>query len=157
MVPLEDPEAFFLKLEDLQLRLKELNVVVADATLKGIVTAKLSDDYAPLRTVIDTMPNVIYDDLKDHVRNYYVRNIAARAAENEKNMAKTQALMAKSKNFGSRCYSGGERGHRMSDCRNKNGGSDMRKCYACDKIGHIARDCPSKKPAANVTETTFTF
>ena len=157
MVPLEDPEAYFLKLEDLQLRLKELNVVVEDATLKGIVTAKLSDDYAPLRTVIDTMPNVTYDGLKDHVRNYYVRSIAARAAENEKNMAKAQALMAKSKNFGSPCYSCGERGHRMSECRSKYGGRDMKKCYVCDKIGHIARDCPSKKSAANVAETTVTF
>jgi hypothetical protein len=156
MSDFKDPEEYFLRLEELQQQLKELKVTVEDATLKGIVTAKMPQRYQPLRAVIDTMGDVSYDKLKEHVRAFYVRNIMG-AADTEK--GEERAFTAA---FKGKCFGCGEKGHKASVCKKKNGGGQKQgiKCYVCGVTGHYATECPDrvdKSQAHTAAEDSLAF
>ena len=105
----EDPEAFFLRIEDLRQRLKDIEVDISDATLKAIATSKLPSVYEPLRAVLDTMKNLTYDDLKDHVKAFYERKIASGDITDHPE----RAFHANStKRFNGTCYNCGMTGHK---------------------------------------------
>jgi len=153
MSPSADPEVFFLQVEELQQRLGELQVIIVDATLKSITISKLPPIYEPLRAVIDTIENLSYEKLKDHVRGFYDRNIAGKE---EKSEGENHALNTNSTGgFRGRCYKCGIVGHTENVCRRpRRAGSDPRKCHGCGKSGHLVRNCPEQngESSANVSE-----
>lgn len=130
----KDPEGYFLDMEDLQQRLKELKVDISDATLKAIVTAKLPRSYESLRAVLDTMKDLSYDDLKDHVRAFHDRKVAADATED---MDRELGYYANStRKFHGKCFNCGTIGHKAPDCR-----KPKMKCVKCGRLGHVAQQC----------------
>ena len=130
----KDPEGYFLDMEDLQQRLKELKVDISDATLKAVVTAKLPRSYEPLRAVLDTMKDLSYDDLKDHVRAFYDRKVAADATED---MDRELGYYANgTRKFHGKCFNCGTIGHKAPDCR-----KPKMKCVKCGRLGHVAQHC----------------
>ena len=147
---MDDPEEYFLRLEEIQLRLGELDVTITDATLKGIALSNMPQQYDALRIVLDTMSDVTYDKMKEHARAYYLRNISPNKPEE-----KPTALLTTSKPFKGTCHNCGVVGHRVSSCR------EPRKCYRCKKPGHLVKDCqePDQKQQTNmcITNGVLTF
>ena len=134
----KDPEGYFLGMEDLQQRLDEMNVNISDATLKAIVIAKLPPSYEPLRAVLDTMKNLSYGDLKDHVRAFYDRRVATGATEKKDH---ENAFYSNStRRFQGNCFNCGITGHKASSCR-----KPKVKCTNCGKQGHVAQQCRAGK------------
>ena len=121
----EDPESYFLKLEEIREKLKELDVTIEDNTLKGIATARMPSEYAPLRTVVDTIKDLSYDGLKEHVKAFYDRNIDGqwKPADAE------DALITQHK---LKCVRCDKFGHVKHECPNLFNG----KCFRCGKTGH---------------------
>ena len=141
----KDPEEYFLRLEELQDQLKDLNVTVDNAMLKGIVTAKMPPSYDPLRAVIDTMKSLEYEELKGHVRAYYARNIA-----NDVDSGKHEkALLA---HFSGNCFRCGGRGHKKHECPDDdNRDTGKLKCDYCGKTGPIEKKCWTKKKSSQAS------
>lgn len=143
----EDPEEFFLRLEELQRQLKELNVTVEDSMLKGIVTAKMPEEYMSLRAVIDTMPDLKYDGLKNHMRAFYMRNKMSLD-----HIVQERAMVAVRANgrFNGQCFKCGRHGHKKNKCLEGDDEEQLR-CGYCNKIGHHEKDCWSKKKKGEST------
>jgi len=127
----KDPEEYFIKLEELQQELKDLKVTIENDTLKGIVMAKLPMSYEPLRAVLDTMGDLDYDKVKQHVRGFYQRNLHA----SDEISSDQQALSA---HFNGTCYKCDERGHKSFKCLEKRGKIS---CEHCGKTGHLKKQC----------------
>jgi len=133
----EDPEKYFLRLEEIRCQLQELQVVIDDNILKGIVTSKMPAEYNPLLAVIDTKKGLKYDELKDWVRDYYLRAIAGSKDMDSEN-DDACAFYA----FNGRCHKCGQRGHRKSACKNER--VNWKKniiCHGCGKPGHFKYEC----------------
>lgn len=145
----EDPEAYFLRMEELQRQLKELGVTVEEATLKGIAAAKMPARYGPLRAVLDTMKDLKYDDFKQHVRAYYIRNIKGARVETDEDAA---LITTENGHYRGKpkCQECGKLGHIKKYCWQLNGGGDGRKCWECGQPGHLAKNCPSKSEKCNM-------
>lgn len=94
----KDPTDYFLKLEDLQTKLKDQGVTVEDATLKGIATARMPPNYEVLQTVVDSKPDLTYAALKKEVKTYYDRHVAPK--QKQAPGAEGVALMSQHKKRG---------------------------------------------------------
>jgi hypothetical protein len=143
----EDPEGYFLRLEEIQLRLSELGVEVSDATLKGLVMSKMPSGYDVLRVVIGTKGDVSYDQLKEHMRAFYARHVTV---ESLRHKEAASALETRAKPFDGACLNCGEPGHRAASCR------EPKKCFKCKQPGHLRRNCPqsAQQPAQQQQQQT---
>jgi hypothetical protein len=137
----QDPEPYFLRLEELQEQLGELKVVVADATLKGIVMARLPERYAPIQAVLETMKDLEYGDLKEHLLAFHARSDARYPWKDPEAAYSAVA-------FRGRCHECGKQGHRAAACPKRagtgGGGQSRRRqiiCWECGKPGHVRMDC----------------
>lgn len=146
----KDPTVFFLKLEDLQTRLKAMGVMVEDATLKGITMAKMPKAYNGLRTVMDTSAGLTYQQLKVHVKSFYVRN-KVQMEQMRVDVDDGVALLGMEQTAngghggggGGKCRCCGKRGNYKRDCPDN-------VCTFCKKRGHVEKECwkKQKKDAA---------
>jgi hypothetical protein len=112
----DDPEGYFLRIEELRERLGSLSVTIEDQTLKGIATARMPKEYANLRTVLDTIKDLTYDGLKEHVKAYHDRNIAGKARSDDSAFAVSEQQRMQ---FRGKCWRCKKFGHRKEDCRAK--------------------------------------
>ena len=131
---------------------------VDDDMLMGIALGKLPSGYDHLRIVLDTIPDLEYDEFKERVRTFYQRRLVTAVEEDA-------ALIAA---FSGKCHLCHEYGHRRADCPRNNGGGHGHgqgggrgggrsggkiTCYHCNKTGHMKRDCwklKSEQDEANV-------
>ena len=101
----EDPDEWFLKLEDLQRRLVGTDQAVTDGTLQAIVTTNLPASYSTLKVVLTTTPPADYEALKSQLRSFYQHHVAAAPSANP------LALAAHGP-----CYRCGQSGHIAANC-----------------------------------------
>lgn len=170
----QDPDPFFLKLEEARRQLREMGNEVTDDTLLGTVMNHLPDSYATLRPSLRTNKGLDYETLKSEVRQHYLAEIAGQT-ESDGNLA----LYAR--RFNGHCHKCEMYGHRARDCKVKvsgngsmsggGGGSGKWKfnrgsgngrsinnkivCYECEERGHMKRDCPKLK--SNTPNLAFTI
>lgn len=112
-----DPDKYFGILESCQTRLGELQHEITDDMLLGIALSALPSSYKPLISVLDTLPELTYDQLKGHVRSFYQRSILHQ--ESATDAANSKALFVKS-----------------SDSKGK------RACFGCGSEEHFVAECP---------------
>jgi uncharacterized membrane protein YgcG len=168
----EDPDAFFVRIELLQRRLRAMGRNVDDEELLGIVLARLPPTYTNLRIVLDTDDNLTYETLKRKMRIFYKRETVDSRAESGET-----ALTAR---INGKCFSCGDYGHPKWDCPKKkqapgNGGrsdgssgggggrggggrgrgageaSNDVTCFRCGKQGHKYYKCKARVIEAAAT------
>jgi len=142
----EDPDVYFIRVEQLQRQLKAMEVDVTDSMMMVIVMSKMSESYAGLRTVLDTVGDLTYDKLKEQMRVYY-----GRMNSTSQSSPQDSALMT---NFKGNCRRCGKYGHREAHCRNSDGFKKEIVCFLCGKRGHIVRNCPNNKEAEEASIIT---
>ena len=164
----KDPDLFFIKIEDLQRRLKNRGKNYTDDMLKDLIIAKLPrDKYHALITSLSGEMNVTCDRVKERIRMHWRTLI--REHETEADESSVQALMSK---HGAgegdkqrvRCFRCNKEGHKSFECqqqrnnqgnggggrgnRGGRGGDGIQRnrrfhgnCFRCGKFGHRIEDC----------------
>jgi hypothetical protein len=143
----EDPDAYFVRIERLQERLKTQGFEITDTVLQGMVLAKLPPNYATLRAIVDTEDDLDYPTFKARVRAFYSRGVTGKQEDCD-----AKALMGKHKKK-VRCWNCGSSGHVRSNCpkpRDDTSETDdddesrVVKCSKCGKAGHSKKQCKSR-------------
>ena len=151
----EDPDIYFADQEEIQLRLKSLEVTVDNSSLKAAAMRAMPEVYGPLRVILRTTPGLTYDDFKDRVRGFYRDEI----------LTSKKANAALAAEFKGQCHNCKEFGHKQFECKKpkKADGKDKRKfrgtCRRCHKYGHRDSDCRVKpgNTANAATHKNVTF
>ena len=158
----EEPDEFFVRMEERQQRLGGMGFKVSDEVLQWLMLARLPAEYTTLRSILDTVDDLDYSTFKERVRAFYLRG---RAEPEEKE----SALLATG-TFSGTCFNCGKRGHKKQDCtRKREAGNGQKsdgqrkpeagqlKCFKCGGVGHKAEDCATKDECQFVYEEDWTI
>ena len=115
-----DPDEFFMKIEVLARRLRDMKVEVPESTLLALVMTKAPGEYVPLITALNT-GDFTYEQVKDQLRSFH------RLQQQRVDMP------------GVARSSAGDALHARVGGKHAD-----KRCYACGKHGHIKPDCPEQ-------------
>ena len=115
-----DPDEFFMKIEVLARRLRDMKVEIPESTLLALVMTKAPGEYVPLITALNT-GDFAYEQVKDQLRSFHKLQQQRAGMMSAAGSSTGDALHARV-------------GSKHADKR----------CYACGKHGHIKLDCPEQ-------------
>ena len=105
----EDPDLYFGRIERLQRQLKGTKVEVSDVVLVVVALARVPEECAALRTVLDSTPNLQHGALKEQVRTFYRRRAPSKLNRGGASEEKALVVVAK-------CTFCGKNGHLEAKC-----------------------------------------
>jgi hypothetical protein len=142
-----DPDVYFIEVERLVRQLNLMKVRVDETLTTVIVLSKLSEEYSGLQTVLDTMEDLTYEQLKAQVRIHHRRKKAA----SQDVVNQDAALLTTAREFKGKCHDCGVVGHKREACP-KRGTDDQKErgngwlvCGFCGKPGHAMKYCRAYK------------